>query len=37
VRLNDKGETKTVARLRRVNGAFCSLTPGVGSAALQCQ
>jgi hypothetical protein len=37
VRLGEKGETKTVARLKRVNGAFCSLTPGVGAAALQCQ
>jgi hypothetical protein len=37
VRLNAKGDTRAVARLRRVNGAFCSLTAGVGDTALQCQ
>ena len=37
VRLNAKGDTRSVARLRRVNGAFCSLTAGVGDASLQCQ
>jgi hypothetical protein len=37
VRLNAKGDTRSVARLRRELGAFCSLTPGVGDASLQCQ
>jgi hypothetical protein len=37
VRLNAKGDTRSVARLRRENGAFCSLTAGVGDASLQCQ
>ncbi|MBM4282254.1 MAG: choice-of-anchor D domain-containing protein [Deltaproteobacteria bacterium] len=37
VRLNAKGDTRSVARLRRVNGAFCSLTAGVGDTSLQCQ
>ena len=37
-RLNTKGEAPTlVATLKRVNGAFCSMTPGVGPAELQCQ
>ncbi|MDP2339888.1 MAG: choice-of-anchor D domain-containing protein [Deltaproteobacteria bacterium] len=37
VRLNDKGDRAVMARLRRVNGAYCSLTPGVGNVDLQCQ
>ena len=37
VALESKGQTLTVGRLRRENGAFCSLTPGVGDATLQCQ
>lgn len=37
IRLNDKGDRALTARLRRINGAYCSLTPGVGNAALQCQ
>lgn len=36
-RLNTKGETQIVATLRRTNGAFCSMTAGVGAAELQCQ
>lgn len=36
-RLGRKGDQATLASLRRVNGAFCSLTPGVGAADLQCQ
>jgi hypothetical protein len=31
-----KGDAAVVARLRRVDGAFCSLTPGFGDASLQC-
>jgi hypothetical protein len=34
--LGEKGDRHTMARLRRVNGAFCSLTAGVGDASLQC-
>ncbi len=37
VRLGAKGDRNRVATLKRINGAFCSMTAGVGSAALQCQ
>ena len=37
VRLGEKGDRATMARLRRVNGAYCSMTPGVGNVDLQCQ
>lgn len=37
VRLGAKGDVRKVATIRRVNGAFCSLTPGVGAADVQCQ
>lgn len=36
VRLGSKGDRATVATLRRVTGAYCSLTPGVGGPDLQC-
>ena len=36
-RLGEKGDRATVAQLRRVNGAFCSLTAGVGGPDVQCQ
>ena len=36
-RLGRKGDQATVARLKRLNGAFCSETAGVGAPALQCQ
>ncbi len=37
IRLNSKGDRAVMARLRRVNGAYCSLTSGVGNVDLQCQ
>ncbi len=37
VRLNSKGDRRVVATMRRVNGAFCSETAGVGGPDLQCQ
>jgi len=36
-RLGEKGDFATVATMKRVNGAFCSETAGVGGPALQCQ
>jgi hypothetical protein len=36
-RLNDKGDFRTVATLKRDAGAFCSCTAGVGGPAVQCQ
>ena len=36
-RLGRKGDRALMATMKRVNGAFCSMTPGVGNAALQCQ
>lgn len=36
-RLGSKGDTLTLAQLQRINGRFCSLTPGVGAVELQCQ
>lgn len=36
-RLGAKGDFATVATMKRVNGAFCSETAGVGGPALQCQ
>lgn len=35
--LGSKGDHARVAQLRRELGAFCSLTPGVGDVAHQCQ
>jgi hypothetical protein len=37
VYLARKNDTALVARLRRVNGGFCSLTEGVGDVSLQCE
>ena len=36
-RLGAKGDFATVATMKRVDGAFCSETAGVGGPALQCQ
>lgn len=36
-RLNRKGDSQTVATLKRDGGAFCSCTAGVGGPDLQCQ
>ena len=36
-RLNDKGDFRTVATMKREAGFFCSQTPGVGGPDLQCQ
>ncbi len=36
-RLNRKGDSRTVAVLKRDAGAFCSCTAGVGGPELQCQ
>lgn len=36
-RLGAKGDFATVATMKRVNGAFCSETAGIGGPALQCQ
>jgi hypothetical protein len=36
-RLNRKGDSRTVATLKRDAGAFCSCTAGVGGPDLQCQ
>ena len=36
-RLGAKGDFATVATMKRVNGAFCSETAGVGGPDLQCQ
>jgi hypothetical protein len=36
-RLNRKGDRASVAIMKRDAGAFCSETPGVGGAAVQCQ
>lgn len=37
VRLGSKGDTALIAQLQRINGRFCSRTPGVGNVDLQCQ
>ena len=36
-RLGAKGDFATVATMKRVNGAFCSETAGIGGPDLQCQ